>query len=374
MKSIPIAIAIIVVSATFSVAQTVCTKPGDGSEVKIYIRNATEKSFSVKWVDDKCKETDGESVEPGRAFNANVQTGQAFRVREADSNQIIKEVIASSSNHTTTVGNINYSDPRTGFIETLNRVRRGRNLTPMELSDQLNQACQWFADLMAKYDKGGHDAVDIGGTQFTDMQHPWLRTSKFGYEGNAGTEATGEGDWSDLSLLGGDSMMGWASSNTHFRPFLSLEGQEFKNVGFAFAKSQKKPGYYYTCSVFGNPLAKDSEGPKSEKPDGLKFTSLKFLTGEDNYSTSFSKSNIDELKGEFAFDNPSEAPFTIQIRKYLNGKFFGSENFDDLKGSGAMSFTVTGQAGATGKVLPGTYKIEVRLNGEVLISSEATVR
>lgn len=353
-------------------AQNLCTKQSGDTTVKIYVRNATGKSIKVNYVDENCKESvSEEKIEPGRAFSGDTSPGHAFRVREDGTNNLLKEFAVESQDSTFTVGNIKYSDPKTGFIETLNRVRAGRNLPPMEYNDSLNKACQWFADLMAQYGKSGHDAVEIGGNSYANMQEPHLRIQKYGYIGNGGTEATAEGNWDDITLLGGDAMMGWASSNTHFRPFLGLDGETFKQVGFGFAKSSKKPGYYYTCAVFGNPV--DKTVVKSEKPEGLKFTAMKFFTGKDNYATSFEKSNFDELKGEFEFENPTSKSFSVSIHKFRDGQFIGSEDFNDLQGSGAMEFRIAGDSGKTGKVMSGAFRVEVRLGDEVLISAEANV-
>lgn len=387
-----IAIFIAVASAS-AAAQNLCSKQ-DGQSMKIYIRNATDKTFTVNYVDGKCKESPSdEKIEPGRAFSGDVTGGEVFRVREAGTNNLIKEVVADSENTTTTIGIVKNSDPRQSFIQTLNQVRRGRNLPPIEFNDSLNQGCQWFADLMAKYDKGGHDAVLVGGNSYVDMQEPWMRSKKFGYNGDGGTEATAEGDVTDISTLGGDVMMGWSSSDTHFRPFLSMDNQIFKQVGFGYAKSLKKPNYYYTCAVFGNPAetnsggrnqnpqanseAADKEPVKSDVPDRLKFTEAKFFqmqNGAEKYGTSFSKNALDELNAEFSFENPSGEPFNVEARSYLNGKVISSESMKDLKGTGAMSVLVAGESGKPGKVAAGNYRFEILLNGEVVLSAEAAVK
>ncbi|HQU82761.1 MAG TPA: CAP domain-containing protein [Pyrinomonadaceae bacterium] len=373
-RNITILILGIILFAANASAQNLCTKQTSDETVKIYVRNATGKGITVNYVDENCKENgSGEVIEPGRAFTGETSPGHAFRVREEGTKNLLKEVAAEANDATFTVGNVKYSDPKTGFIETLNRVRAGRNLPPMEYNDSLNKACQWFADLMAQNGKSGHDAVEIGGNSYANMQDPSMRIQKYGYIGNGGTEATAEGDWEDISMLGADSMLGWSSSNTHYRPFLGMDGQMFKQVGFGYAKSAKKPGYYYTCAVFGNPVEK-SAVVKSEKPDGLKFTALKFFTGTDNYGTSFTSSSVEELKGEFAFENPSSKAFSVSVHKFRDGQFIGSDDFKDMEGSGAMEFTIAGEAGKTGKVLPGKYRVEVHLGDEILISSEAVVR
>lgn len=373
-------------------AQKVCTKQVDDTAVKITIMNATEKPFTVNYVDENCRESPSdEKIEPGRAFTGDTHNGHAFRVREAGTNKLLQEVVADPSNTTTIVGIVKNSDPRQGFLETLNRVRRGRNLPPMEFDDSLNQACQWFADLMAKFDHGGHDAVEVGGGSYKDMQHPWMRVKKFNYKGDGGTEATAEGDYNDVSIIGSDAMMGWSSSNTHYRPFLSMDNQIFKNVGFGWAKSVKKKNYYYTCAVFGNPNeggnadsqlqpnnnAADKEPIKTEVPEGLKFKEAKFFqmqNGKEKYGTSFSKNTLDELQAEFSFENPSSQPFNVEARTYLNGKVISSEPLKDLKGSGEMSILVAGESGQKGKVAAGKYRFEILLNGEVVLSAEATVK
>lgn len=379
---------LILTASTAATAQNICTKQTDDRQVKLYIRNATEKAFTVHYVDENCKESaSDEQIEPGRAFSDDTGNGSAFRVREVSSNKLLKEVVAKPDNSTVTIGSISNSDVREGFLETLNRVRKGRNLPPMEFDDSLNQACQWFAELMAKYDKGGHDAVEVGGNSYADMKAPWMRVKKYSYKGDGGTEATADGDWTDTSLIGGDSILGWSSSSTHFRPFLSMDNQLFKNVGFGYAKSATKKNYYYTCAVFGNPggnqdssaktEAANKEPIKTEVPEGLKFTEAKFFEmqdGAEKFGTSFVKSELDELQASFSFENPSSQPFNVEARSYINDKIISSESLKDLKGTGSMSVLVAGESGKPGKVQAGTYRFEILLNGEVVKSAEAVVK
>lgn len=391
MKVIQMIAILVFASVGSTMGQAVCTKQ-TGESMKIHVRNGSDKAITVNYVDENCKESKSdERIEPGRAFSGDVTSGDAFRVREADSNNLIQTVVANPAKTSTSIGIVKNSDPRQSFIQTLNQIRRGRGLPSIELDESLNKSCQWFADLMAKFDKGGHDAVLIGGNSYAEMQHPWLRSKKMGYKGDGGTEATGEGDVSDLMTLGGDAMIGWSSSNTHFRPFLSQDNQIFKHVGFGYAKSAKKPNYYYTCAVFGNPdentdgggnnadnnQANTKEPIKTNVPDGLKFNSAKFfqmVNGAEKYGTTFSKNSLDELNAEFSFENPSSQPFNVELRSYLNGKMISSESMKDLKGSGAMSVLVAGENGQTGKVAAGNYRFEVLLNGEVVLSAEATVK
>lgn len=381
---------LVMICAAPAFGQNLCSKPGD-REMKIYVRNATDKPFTVNYVDESCKESaSDQTVEPGRQFVGETTEGAAFRVREAGTNRLLQEIAADPQKSGTTVGIIKNTDPRQSFIQTLNQMRRGRNLPPMELNDSLSQGCQWFADLMAKFDKGGHDAVEIGGSSYASMQDAGMRSKKYGYAGDGGTEATASGNWTDLSALGGEAMVGWSSSDTHYRPFLSMDGQLFKHVGFGFAKSSKT-GFYYTCAVFGNPpeendrkqaeadgsAAANKEPIKTDVPDGLKFTAAKMFwmeNGEEKYLTTFDKSRLDELQALFAFENPSSRPFNVEVRSYLNGKIFSSESMKDLKGSGEMSVRVAGEPGKTGQVAAGKYRFEVLLNGEVVVSAEAVVK
>lgn len=378
-------------TANFAAAQNKCSKETDGGSVQLHIRNASSSAISVNFVDDKCKESSSGKIEPGKKADFDTVNGHVFRVRDGG-NKVISEITASSSDQEVTIGIVKNSDPRQSFIQTLNQIRRGRNLPEIELNDQLTQGCQWFADLMAKFDKGGHDAVEIGGKSYTEMQHPWLRSKKFGYAGDGGTEATSEGDTTDVSSIGGDRMIGWASSNTHYRPFLGMDGQMFKHVGFGWARSAKKPNYYYTCAVFGNPeeggntgadtgANTDAGGAKepitSDVPEGLKFTEANFFqmkNGEEKNGTSFAKSGLDELQASFCFENPSGELFNVEVRSYLNGKVISSEPMKDLKGSGTMSVLVAGENGQFGKVTAGKYKFEVLLNGKAVLTAEAIVK
>ena len=96
--------------------------------------------------------------------------------------------------------------------------------------------------------------------------------------------------------------------------------------------------------------------------------------GKEKYGTSFSKNTLDELQAEFSFENPSSQPFNVEARTYLNGKVISSEPLKDLKGSGEMSILVAGESGQKGKVAAGKYRFEILLNGEVVLSAEATVK
>lgn len=74
----------------------------------------------------------------------------------------------------------------------------------------------------------------------------------FNYQGQPGVEAAGMGYW-EADAVGGSAVLGWAMGSTHYRPFLSMDGQVFKQVGFGFTKVPNTSDKYYTCAVFGNP-------------------------------------------------------------------------------------------------------------------------
>jgi hypothetical protein len=57
----------------------------------------------------------------------------------------------------------------------------------------------------------------------------------------------------EADTIGGSAVRGWARDSTHYRPFLSPEGQVYKQVGFGVTKVPNTKGKYYTCAVFGNP-------------------------------------------------------------------------------------------------------------------------
>ena len=172
--------ALILIASAAASAQNICTKQVDDTAVKLNIRNATEKSIIVNYVDESCKESaSDDKIEPGRAFEGDTTNGHAYRVREADSNKLLQTVVADPSNTTITIGVIKNSDPRQSFIQTLNQIRRGRNLPPIEINEQLNKSCQWFADHMAKYGKGGHDAVEVGEARLPICNIPECEAKKW---------------------------------------------------------------------------------------------------------------------------------------------------------------------------------------------------
>jgi hypothetical protein len=106
---------------------------------------------------------------------------------------------------------------------------------------------------MAKYDVMDHDAQAVGGAEYADMKDIGDRLKKFFWKGGGAAEALSGGSFTDLSQAGSTWVLDWSSSDTHYRPFLSLDNQVFTHVGFGYASSAKKPNEYYACAIFGNP-------------------------------------------------------------------------------------------------------------------------
>jgi uncharacterized protein YkwD len=244
-----------IVQSSSSNETGVCTKETDNNtQIELEIRNATATPITVNWVNSECKESPNNNpIESGRAFKGQTHSGHAFRVRNAKTGGLLKTIVATSDTSTSIVGAIENNNPSIAFLATLNQVRKGRSLPPLKYDDTLNKTCQWQADLMGKYDVMDHDAVIVGGSGYQDMKDPSDRLKKFGWKGGGDAEALGGGNFPQLAIAGGSWVLDWSSSDTHYRPFLSLDNQVFSHVGFGYARSEKKPNEYYSCAIFGNP-------------------------------------------------------------------------------------------------------------------------
>jgi uncharacterized protein YkwD len=292
MKPIFLVLSIVAITVAISspnAAQpNVCSKQVDDKQIQIKVVNKTDKPFTVNWVDHECKESkSNEVVAPGQTWDQISYKSHAFRVREVGSNKLLKEIVASPSTQKTVIGSssptsggakpatvaakpavigprptmaelVKDPNPRQSFLKTLNGFRSARKLPAMQLDNSLNQACQWLTDVMAKHDQIGHDPVEIGmrkrvnDPSYRTMREPADRMRHFNYPGQPGVEAAGM-DFGEVDAIGGSAALGWAMSSTHYRPFLSMEGQVFKQVGFGFTKVPNTTNKYYTCAVFGNP-------------------------------------------------------------------------------------------------------------------------
>lgn len=138
------------------------------------------------------------------------------------------------------------------FIQTLNELRQKRGLPAQRLDPQITQSAQWLADHMARFDVMDHDAMLIGGPQFASMRDLDDRLTHFGFTSSGAAEACAEGESKDVRTATRDFTLGWANGKTHYRPFLSKDGQVFETCGYGIAASKKNPGKFYACALFAN--------------------------------------------------------------------------------------------------------------------------
>lgn len=241
--------------AVFSVsAQKKCGKKEDDEKYEQTFRNATDKTISVKIIDEDCH-AHSLTIKSGKAAKyESVYTGYLF-IATIEGEE--KEFTAAYTNYLITIGAAESSDAKKSFLQTVNQIRRGNNLSEIISDDKLMQTAQWFADLLAKHesDTGGHDAVAVGGEQYADMQDVGQRAKHFGWKGKGGVAEVVAGD-NLLNLPGKDAIGGgfaliWASGTTHYAPFFDIGEQKFNRVGFGIAPSKATKDKYYAVAVFG---------------------------------------------------------------------------------------------------------------------------
>ena len=151
------------------------------------------------------------------------------------------------------------TDPAsTSFIQTLNNLRQKRGLPAMRLDPQITQSAQWLADHMARYDVLDHDAVKIGGKAYSDMRGIGERLKHFNFPSMGAAEACASGEHASVEEAARAMTLGWANGKTHYRPFLSQDGQVFETCGIGIARSKKNPGQFYGCALFAN---RDPDAP-----------------------------------------------------------------------------------------------------------------
>lgn len=155
------------------------------------------------------------------------------------------------------------------FIETLNDLRQKRGLPAMRLDPQINQSAQWLADHMARFDKLDHDAVEIGGAKFKSMKDLGDRLKHFGFTDSGAAEACASGEYPDVPTAAREVTLGWANGKTHYRPFLSKDGEVFETCGFGLARSKKNPKEFYACALFANRAEGSAPAPAPAAPAAM---------------------------------------------------------------------------------------------------------
>lgn len=233
-----------------------CSKKLDNNQINFSVRNATDKRLSLHFIDESCKEDAGKTLEPGRGIDMNTYEGYVYVVRDAASKAVVQDVTARFDVRRVTIGIVTSDDQKQGFLQTANLVRKARGLPPLALDDTLNQSCQWLADQMAKFEKLSHDAVEIGGKEFSKMRKTNDRLKNFGWKTKKNFEAVQVNGITDPATAGSDFAVTWMASDTHHFPFFALKGQNFSHVGFGLANSKARPNRYYACAVFATPGGK----------------------------------------------------------------------------------------------------------------------
>lgn len=243
-------IAVIALSNIANAQKSCGVSKEDDEKYEQIFRNGSESAVTIKVIDENCDEH-SVTVEPGKAAKYEpVYSGYKFRIGT-------KEVAAAYSNYIITVGVAHSGDARVSFLDTVNQFRRGHKLAELTYDDRLNQAAQWFADLLAKYeaDAAGHDAVAAGGEQYKDMQDSGQRAAHFGWKGKGGVAEVVAGDQmlniGTADVVGGYFALAWSSGTTHYAPFFDIGEQKFNKVGFAVAESKKTKGKFYAVALFG---------------------------------------------------------------------------------------------------------------------------
>lgn len=235
-------------------AQKKCGKKEDDEKYEQTFRNAMDKTITIKIYDETCAEH-SVTIKSGKAGKyENVHVGYLF---VADAGGEEKEFKANYSNYIITIGAHESEDARESFFETVNQIRRGNNLTPFETDEKLNQAAQWFAELLAKNeaDSAGHDAVAAGGAQYANMQDVGQRAQHFGWKEKTGVAEVVAGDslpnMPGENAVGGYFALAWASGITHYAPFFDIGEQKFNRVGFGLAPASRTKDKFYAVAVFG---------------------------------------------------------------------------------------------------------------------------
>ena len=243
---------IIVLNSKTSYQLKNCSK--GGRPRLMYIRNGRAKDIEIRRVDENCKEQKAVMVKSGKQFETNSFANNVYHVYEKGSNKFLDEFVIKPFVSTYIVNAIGNSEAANGFLETTNTIRRGKNLATMELDERLTKACQWFAEIMARGDKGrpGHKVSQfLKGNPYPKRNTRKKRLKYYGWKKRAHFEVTALDTVPDTNYLGSHFALLWSSSTTHYKPFFDKDRAKYNRVGFGFAKAKTGKIKYYACAIFG---------------------------------------------------------------------------------------------------------------------------
>ncbi len=229
-----------------------CSKGGRSR--LMYIRNGTAKDIEVRRVDENCKEQKAIMVSPGKQFETNSFANNVYHVYEKGTKKFLDEFVIKPFISTYIVNGVSNSEATNSFLESTNILRKGNNLPMVELDERLTKACQWFAEVMAKGDKGrpGHKVSEfLKGKPFPNRSSAKQRLKFYGWNKRAHFEVTALDTIPDTKYLGSHFALLWSSSTTHYKPFFDKDRTKYNRVGFGFAKAKTGTIKYYACAIFG---------------------------------------------------------------------------------------------------------------------------
>ncbi len=117
-------------------AQKKCGKKEDDEKYEQTFRNATDKTITVKVIDENCAEHPI-TIKSGKAGKYdNVHVGYLFVANVGGEE---KEFHAAYTNYIITIGVHESDDARESFFETVNQIRRGNNLPLFEVDEKLKE-------------------------------------------------------------------------------------------------------------------------------------------------------------------------------------------------------------------------------------------
>ena len=246
------------ISPTEIWGQKKCSK--NGAAKRFTFHNATPNPIHIKVVGSDCKEDAGKLLGPGQKIGGSSFVGVVFRVYDL-SEKLIKELVLSENNADFKIeipAESSSSDgsriePAEGFLRATNKIRAERNLTPLQLDERLNKACQFLADQMAEVDRGYpvHKMSELGRKkQFRKRNKATQRLKFYGWSETKHFEAAGLDTVADYNLIGEKFARGWAGSKSHSKAFFDKHRTKYNRIGFGVAKAKRGTNRYYACALF----------------------------------------------------------------------------------------------------------------------------